>query len=137
MKRDYLGELKAELGKGPTPGTDKTAKTYKDSSASSKGATPGRGFVGFGSTQGTRFSPPLEAGGETTRGYCPTCGGGEFWRHPRFHPDHDKGGWRCLSCLPVPDAVSSCDFAGVPDGLFPRDDDPFESLKTGKEPRYD
>jgi hypothetical protein len=104
-----LGELSAPIGPIGTKVPEKFS--------------PSRDAISFGSTDlsgANGACPPLEADGETPCGYCPTCGGGEFWRYPCFHSRHAKGDWRCLICLPIPPAAGPCDFAGVPDNLFPR-----------------
>jgi hypothetical protein len=74
-------------------------------------------FEGFeGSQVGafSEFSPPLDAEGVPC-GVCPNCRRGEFWRRPKYHPDHNRTGWICWFCWPPPHRSGPCDFCGVPD----------------------
>ena len=61
--------------------------------------------------------PPLDAEGVPCGG-CPSCGQGEFWRWPKFHPEHDPRGWVCWFCSPPPPDSGPCDFCGVPDQML-------------------
>jgi hypothetical protein len=74
-------------------------------------------FGNFGSTPERPFSPPLDTDGVPCGG-CPSCGQGEFWRWPHFHPQHDPRGWQCWFCAPPPSGSGPCDFAGVPDQML-------------------
>jgi hypothetical protein len=31
---------------------------------------------------------------------CPNCGGRDFWRWPKRHPQHDPLHWICWHCAP-------------------------------------
>jgi hypothetical protein len=66
------------------------------------------------SDRSVRCHPPLDSEG-VPWGLCPSCGGGEFWRLPAIHPQHNPRGWRCCSCYPIPRGAGPCDFCGVPD----------------------
>ena len=61
--------------------------------------------------------PPMDADGAPCGG-CPGCGQGEFWRSPKFHPEHDPADWRCGVCDPIPHGSGPCDFCGVPDSML-------------------
>jgi hypothetical protein len=84
------------------------------------------GFEGFEGTQLMAFSKisaPLDANGVPCGG-CPNCGGGEFWRWPKFHQQHDHRCWQCCCCDPIPADSGPCDFCGVPDQMLkPKKDD--------------
>jgi hypothetical protein len=72
------------------------------------------GFGSFDSTCSRGFLSPLDAEGVPCGG-CPSCGQGEFWRWPKFHPRHDPQGWVCWFCSPPPEGSGPCDFCGVPE----------------------
>jgi hypothetical protein len=102
-RNKYLEMLKTDFGKKPLP--YELPKLPKPS------------FDGFVSSQERPFSeflPPLDAEGVPCGG-CPSCGQGEFWRWPKFHPDHVPTGWICWFCSPPPHGSGPCDFCGVPD----------------------
>jgi hypothetical protein len=105
-RNKYLDQLKAEFPE-TCPGSELSKLP--------KGA-----FDSFGSSQVgpiSEISPPLDAEGVPCGG-CPYCGEGEFWRWPKFHPDHNPNGWVCWFCSPPPHDSGPCDFCGVPDQML-------------------
>lgn len=70
---------------------------------------------------------PMDANGVPCGG-CPGCSQGEFWRWPKFHPEHDPADWRrCCFCDPISHGSGS-DFCGVPDSML-------KAAKVGSERR--
>ena len=81
-----------------------------------------------GDTSRRKITPPFDADGVPC-GMCPSCHRGEFWRWPRFHPDHKPNGWVCWFCSPPPEGSGPCDFCGVPEP------DPFNTTRRTQEDR--
>lgn len=111
-RNKYLDQLKAEF-----PETCPGSELPK---------LPKGGFDSFDSSQVghiSEISPPLDAEGVPCGG-CPSCNQGEFWRWPKFHPDHNPTGWVCWFCSPPPHGSGPCDFCGVPDGMLSREPRP-------------
>jgi hypothetical protein len=105
-RNKYLDMLRAKEGKKGL--SDEPSKPSKFN------------FEGFEGTQHGRISeisPPLDAEGVPCGG-CPKCNQGEFWRWPKFHPDHNPNGWVCWFCSPPPHDSGPCDFCGVPDQML-------------------
>jgi len=100
----YLNRLKDLLGEKPLP---------KEPSKPSKLGF--EGFEGGHSRHISEIKPPRLDSEGVPCGLCPSCGGGEFWRLPVFHPRHNPRGWWCCSCSPIPKGAGPCDFCGVPD----------------------
>jgi hypothetical protein len=47
---------------------------------------------------------------------CLTCGGSDFWRWPKNHPQHG-GGWLCWYCASPPKGTELIDIYSAPDGM--------------------
>jgi hypothetical protein len=61
--------------------------------------------------------PPTDAGGVPCGG-CPSCGQGEFWRWPKFHPQHDIPPTGAAASAIRSRGSGPCDFCGVPDSML-------------------
>jgi hypothetical protein len=84
--------------------------------ARTSGEVPFEAFEGAPTRRVSKIKPPPLDSDGVPCGVCPSCGRGEFWRYPKFHPKHDHRGWRCWFCDTIPAGGGPCDFCGVPEG---------------------
>jgi hypothetical protein len=102
-RNKYLDMLKSREGKKGLP--EEPSKSSKFNFEDFEGSHVG----GF-----SEISPPLDAE-RVPCGGCPSCNQGQFWRWPKFHPQHNPRGW---FCSPPPHGSGPCDFCGVPDQML-------------------